>query len=366
MQMPILTKSLASGDLAVELSTKCISERSGRLHPKVGAVVVKNGQVVVSAYRNEMGHGDHAEYIALERKGRGSSGCRGRGFDYHIRNICTRRSHDKRPCTLSISPEESGKSGLERLTIIPGVAGLGEIEAQKDGIRIGKVAQMAFAERILRDDGDLFEEIEKKQPVISHENQKHERDLIIESLRDSVHLSSDFANRLVDDSLRSSWSQRSKNGLLKIAGENLEQAEKLKAAMNRALVAQTNDAFGWIRLADYLAEIGESRLASLAYSIATRIDATIERGWSGLAKSELNDNIHDLSWPYVASTQPMDKSPRQLHSLQWVKLAEHETKTATKLKAIYRASPLGNRSQELWDILTKLFLEENTWAPSKT
>ena len=39
-----------------------------RPHPKVGAVVVMNDEVLGTAYRGELGSGDHAEYTLLGRK----------------------------------------------------------------------------------------------------------------------------------------------------------------------------------------------------------------------------------------------------------------------------------------------------------
>ena len=53
--------------LAIEEAGKSISEQDGKPHPKVGAVVVKNGQVLSIAHRGEV-PGNHAEYLALEKK----------------------------------------------------------------------------------------------------------------------------------------------------------------------------------------------------------------------------------------------------------------------------------------------------------
>jgi pyrimidine deaminase RibD-like protein/NTP pyrophosphatase (non-canonical NTP hydrolase) len=52
--------------LAIAEAQKSTSE-DGRTHPRVGVVVVKDGQIIATAYRGEYS-GEHAEYFALERK----------------------------------------------------------------------------------------------------------------------------------------------------------------------------------------------------------------------------------------------------------------------------------------------------------
>ena len=52
--------------LAIDEARKSVPENDGRPHPRVGAVVVKNGEVLATAHRGE-GEGNHAEYIALEK-----------------------------------------------------------------------------------------------------------------------------------------------------------------------------------------------------------------------------------------------------------------------------------------------------------
>lgn len=53
--------------LAIDLE-KLSTAEDNRSHPKVGAVLLKDGKVIGQAYRGEMGSGDHAEYTLLERK----------------------------------------------------------------------------------------------------------------------------------------------------------------------------------------------------------------------------------------------------------------------------------------------------------
>jgi len=54
-------------EMAVELARKSVSENDGRLHPYVGAVVVKNGRVLATGYRGETAAGRHAEFCALKK-----------------------------------------------------------------------------------------------------------------------------------------------------------------------------------------------------------------------------------------------------------------------------------------------------------
>lgn len=54
--------------MAIEEAKKSVAEPDGKEHPKVGAVVVRDGKVLASAHRGEIALGDHAEYTALERK----------------------------------------------------------------------------------------------------------------------------------------------------------------------------------------------------------------------------------------------------------------------------------------------------------
>lgn len=53
--------------LAIEMAEKSIPE-DARIHPRVGAVLEKNGTLMETAFRGEISLGDHAEYTLLERK----------------------------------------------------------------------------------------------------------------------------------------------------------------------------------------------------------------------------------------------------------------------------------------------------------
>ena len=54
-------------EMAVAEARKSIAEDDDELHPYVGAVVVKNGNVLATGYRGETGEGRHAEFCALKK-----------------------------------------------------------------------------------------------------------------------------------------------------------------------------------------------------------------------------------------------------------------------------------------------------------
>lgn len=80
--------------MAIEEARKSAPEDE-RPHPKVGAVVVKNGSVLSAAHRGETAH-CHAEYIALEKK-LPDDAVAGATV-YTTLEPCTTRNHPKIPC----------------------------------------------------------------------------------------------------------------------------------------------------------------------------------------------------------------------------------------------------------------------------
>lgn len=53
--------------LAIEVGKQSQTE-DDRSHPKVGAVAIMDGAIIATAYRGEMGEGDHAEYTLFNKK----------------------------------------------------------------------------------------------------------------------------------------------------------------------------------------------------------------------------------------------------------------------------------------------------------
>ena len=87
-------------EMAIAEARKSIAEDDGELHPYVGALVVKDGQVVATGYRGETGEGRHAEYCALRKINNDVdnvdvSGC----TVYTTLEPCSIRKSGKTPCT---------------------------------------------------------------------------------------------------------------------------------------------------------------------------------------------------------------------------------------------------------------------------
>ncbi len=80
--------------MAIEEASKSVPEDE-RPHPKVGAVVVKDGEVLSKAHRGEK-EKSHAEYVALEDKL--SDDLIAGSTVYTTLEPCTTRTHPKTPC----------------------------------------------------------------------------------------------------------------------------------------------------------------------------------------------------------------------------------------------------------------------------
>jgi pyrimidine deaminase RibD-like protein len=85
-------------EMAVAEAKKSIAEDDKRLHPKVGAVIVKDSKVLAKGFRGESGEGgDHGEYCALKKLT--ASEVEGSTVYTTLEPCSVRKSPKKTPCT---------------------------------------------------------------------------------------------------------------------------------------------------------------------------------------------------------------------------------------------------------------------------
>ncbi len=119
--------------LAIEEAAR--SERGSETDPKVGAVAVRDGNVIDLAHRGQMASGDHAEFTLLHKVLRSKDRTRGATL-YTTLEPCTTRSHDKMPCADWIVQKEIRRVVIGMLDPNPSICGRSFWRLYEAGIEI--------------------------------------------------------------------------------------------------------------------------------------------------------------------------------------------------------------------------------------
>ncbi|MHA2142621.1 MAG: hypothetical protein ACXADD_14110 [Candidatus Thorarchaeota archaeon] len=333
---------------AVELAKECKPEpdKIGKPFPRVGVVIVKNGMKVSEAYRGEIGVGQHAEYIALEKKAGDKPEVKQADLITTL-EPCTIRSHDKQPCVSWIKSRNIRKVWIATLDYNPKIAGLGELELQKAGILIGRFPD-DLAAAIIEANKDFFDWIQSKQPSIPDEEQKSERLLILDRLSESRRSTQQWLELLTNKALQPVISKKRSRELERTFDDFISQNNSINKATNLAMAVQLNNVGSWIQLGDGLFTMHMYGAASLSYRVATEIDATSKVAWEGLIRSDLNLNRTDMYWPFQYSIEKIDTSPLSLRSITWLDLAKDEKSIDVKLRMAARSLQLGHKLDDVW------------------